>query len=179
MIELARQLEKENGEVKNSVLKPETAPMSAIQSRLDPTCPEFIPKSRVPAIVPKAPGTKLNVDAPEFIPQSFATTTAAAPPPVDMSGPGCQIAAHGVTVAEMVTPFMESVPDKELFLLDLAAELLLKCAASPELFETEMDYLLSTISQNTPQSCTLENMAKLIVIWVCACQTILCLLVFL
>ena len=162
MTELARQLEKENGEVKNSAQKPETA----IQSRLDPTCPEFIPKSRVPTTVPKVPGTKLNVDAPEFIPQSFAPTTTAAPPPVDMSGPGCQIAAHGVTVAEMVTPFMESVPDKELFLLDLAAELLLKCAASPELFETEMDYLLSTISQNTPQSCTLENMAKLIVIWV-------------
>ena len=95
-----------------------------------------------------------------------------------MSGSGCQISAHGVTVAEMVTPFMESVPDKELFLLDLAAELLLKCAASPELFETEIDYLLSTISQNTPQPSTLENMAKLIIIWVCVCQTVLCLIIY-
>ncbi|XP_065897884.1 polyadenylate-binding protein-interacting protein 1-like isoform X2 [Dysidea avara] len=164
MEELARQLEKENGEAKNSVQKPETAAISATQFKLDPTCPEFVPSHLpVATFVPKAPGIQLNVDAPEFIPQSFATT--AAPPPVDMSGSGCQISAHGVTVAEMVTPFMESVPDKELFLLDLAAELLLKCAASPELFETEIDYLLSTISQNTPQPSTLENMAKLIIIW--------------
>ena len=169
--EFARQLEIENGEAKD--MKPEVVPMSATQSRLDPTCPEFIPQSRLPpatSFVSKAPSIKLNVDAPEFIPQSFATTAAAPASAVDMSGSGCQISAHGMTVAEMVAPFMESVPDKELFLLDLAAELLLKCASSPELFETEIDYLLSTIRQNNPSQFTLENMAKLTIIWVCACQ---------
>ena len=83
---------------------------------------------------------------------------------MDMFEP--QIAALGVTVADMVAPFMTLVPDEELYLLDSAAELLLKCAASPELFDTEMDCLLSTIKQNNPDVSTLSNMAKLVTIWV-------------
>lgn len=132
-------------------------------SNLNPNCPEFIPQSQQPlkhdSIVMSS---KLNVDAPEFVPSS--TMVAAELPPTDMFEP--QIAALGVTVADMVAPFMLSVPDEELYLLDSAAELLLKCAASPELFDTEMDCLLSTIKQNNPDISTLNNMAKLVMIWV-------------
>ena len=105
--------------------------------------------------------SNLNADAPEFVPSSAMTASI---PSFNMIEP--QIAALGVTVAEMVAPFMAMVPDEELYLLDSAAELLLKCAASPELFDTEMDCLLSTIKQNNPDTSTLSNMARLVIEWV-------------
>ena len=132
-------------------------------SNLNPNCPEFVPRSQPPPKQqPVMVNSKLNADAPEFVPSS--TMEATTLPPVDMFEP--QIAALGVTVADMVAPFMTLVPDEELYLLDSAAELLLKCAASPELFDTEMDCLLSVIKQNNPDVSTLSNMAKLVIIWV-------------
>ena len=132
-------------------------------SNLNPNCAEFIPRSQQPPKhQPATVNSKLNADALVFVPSS--TMGAPLPPPVEMFEP--QIAALGVTVAEMVAPFMTLVPDDELFLLDSAAELLLKCAASPELFDTEMDCLLSIIKQTNPDVSTLSNMAKLIIIWV-------------
>lgn len=144
----------------NSISVP--TPQSPQSSILNPNCPEFIPQSQQPikhnSIVVNS---KLNVDAPEFVPSSAMPATL---PPIELFEP--QIAALGVTVADMVAPFMTLVPDEELYLLDSAAELLLKCAASPELFDTEIDCLLSTIKQNSPNVSTLNNMAKLVIIWV-------------
>lgn len=156
-------------EGENSIGKPTVTslptPKLSQSSNLNPNCPEFVPRSQQqpqnhqPTVV----NSRLNADAPEFVPSSAIT---AAVPAFDMFEP--QIAALGVTVAEMVAPFMTMVPDEELYLLDSAAELLLKCAASPELFDTEMDCLLSTIKQKNPDISTLSNMAKLVMEWVCS-----------
>lgn len=167
--ELAKQLSEDNTniqEVENNFSKTNDASLPTPQppqtSNLNPNCPEFIPRSQPPSThQPAVVNSKLNADAPEFVPSS---TMGAPLPPMDMFEP--QIAALGVTVADMVAPFMTLVPDEELYLLDSAAELLVKCAASPELFDTEMDCLLSTIKQNNPDVSTLSNMAKLVIIWV-------------
>ena len=164
--ELAKQLEsttvqeaERNFNMSNVASLPTSQPPKT--SNLNPNCAEFIPRNQLPlkhqSVVASS---NLNADAPEFVP----TMGAAALPPMEMFEP--QIAALGVTVADMVAPFMSLVPDEELYLLDMAAELLLKCAASPELFDTEMDCLLSTIKQNNPDVSTLSNMAKLVIIWV-------------
>lgn len=163
--ELAKQLSESNSsalEGSNNIGKPTITPTPQLpqSSNLNPNCPEFIPQSQQPLKL--VVNSRLNAEAPEFVPSS--TMTAALPPPMEMFEP--QIAALGVTVADMVAPFMSLVPDEELYLLDSAAELLLKCAASPELFDTEMDCLLSTIKQNNPDISTLSNMAKLVIIWV-------------
>ena len=172
LTELAKQLGEDNTnvqEAENNFSKTNDASLPAPQlpqtSNLNPNCPEFIPRSQQPSNhQPTIVNSKLNADAPEFVPSSTMGTTLAS---MDMDMFEPQIAALGVTVADMVAPFMTMVPDDELYLLDSAAELLLKCAASPELFDTEMDCLLSTIKQNKPDVSTLSNMAKLVIIWVC------------
>ena len=173
--ELAKQLENDMNvqEAEKNFMKTTVASLPAPQlpqtSNLNPNCPEFIPRSQQPPKQqPVVTNSKLNADAPEFVPSSTMGPPLPPPPPMEMFEP--QIAALGVTVADMVAPFMTLVPDEELYLLDSAAELLLKCAASPELFDTEMDCLLSTIKQNNPDVSTLSNMAKLVIIWVCYCE---------
>jgi len=177
-LELERQLHADDSindqeEEKNMDNKPTPISVPTQQppqtSSLNPNCPEFIPRSQQPithgSIVVNS---TLNVDAPEFVPSSAKPATL---PQMEMFEP--QIAALGVTVADMVAPFMSLVPDEELYLLDSAAELLLKCAASPELFDTEMDCLLSTIKQHNPDVSTLSNMAKLVIIWVCLVHNVI------
>ena len=165
--ELEKQLEvdsiiQEEKSINKSNITSLPTPQIPQASNLNPNCPEFIPRSQQPLKQePVVVNSRLNADAPEFVPSTMTTATI---PHMEMFEP--QIAALGVTVADMVAPFMSLVPDEELYLLDSAAELLLKCAASPELFDTEMDCLLSIIKQNGPDVSTLNNMAKLVIVWV-------------